>query len=137
MRRRGWRNTGRGNGWTSKAKTLAMPPVRAGAWTSAFSAKNGKEIEKMEKKQRKKPRYDKRGRKRMMNAGKMMTKLRREQEEAESRKREIQARLNASHDKRKRLEEENRELRDRLDRANWQIAVYSEDLLRLEKLVEK
>lgn len=89
----------------------------------------------MEKKQRKKPRYDKRGRKRMMSAGKVMTKLRREQEEAESRKREIQARLNASHDKRKRLEEENRELRDRLDRANWQIAVYSEDLLRLEKLL--
>lgn len=91
----------------------------------------------MEKKQRKKTRYDKRGRKRMMNAGKVMTKLRREQEEAESRKREIQARLNASHDKRKRLEEENRELRDRLDRANWQIAVYSEDLLRLEKLVRE
>lgn len=102
-----------------------------------FFDKNGKEIEKMEKKQRKKPRYDKRGRKRMMNAGKVMTKLRREQEEAESRKREIQARLNASHDKRKRLEEENRELRDRLDRANWQIAVYSEDLLRLEKLVRE
>ena len=64
-----------------------------------------------------------------------MTKLRREREEAESRKREIQARLNTSHDKRKRLEEENRELRDRLDRANWQIAVYSEELLRLEKLL--
>lgn len=109
----------------------------SGGMDERFFRTNGKEIEKMEKKQRKKPRYDKRGRKRMMSAGKVMTKLRREQEEAESRKREMQARLNASHDKRKRLEEENRELRDRLDRANWQIAVYSEDLLRLEKLVEK
>lgn len=91
----------------------------------------------MEKKQRKKPRYDKRGRKRMLSAGKVMTKLRREREDAEGRKRELQALLNASHATRKRLEAENRELREKLDRANWQIAVYSEDLLRLEKLVEK
>ena len=137
MRKRGWRNTGRENGWMCKEKNAGHASGESGGMDERFFGTNGKEIEKMEKKQRKKPRYDKRGRKRMLSAGKVMTKLRREQEEAESRKREIQARLNASHDKRKRLEEENRELRDRLDRANWQIAVYSEDLLRLEKLLEK
>lgn len=91
----------------------------------------------MQKKQRKKPAYDKRSRKRLLRTDKEMTKMRREREDAEGRKREIQARLKASHAARKRLEAENRELREKLDRANWQIAVYSEDLLRLEKLVRE